>query len=130
MAGCARAAPKRTVAALDANPGNLAALERVIRDAGYGFCGARTPADLLLALKRESPGLVLVDLDGLASDDLEFLSVIQKHTIPFIVVSSSPHPTAPGVLSVGPDAIFTKPLALKKFLSLVAALLDTEGAEE
>lgn len=130
MANRVEGATRRTVAALDVRPGNLLALERVISGAGYGFFGATSLDELVRVMDNHSPDLVLVDLDGLPVRDLAFLSEIKDRRIPFLVISSESSRLSPDDDSlIGPHSILTKPLALKRFLALVASLLEPDPVD-
>ena len=54
---------------IDDDPSIHESLRAVVEEAGYGFCGALSGREGLRLLDNERPDLLLLDVDGIITDD-------------------------------------------------------------
>ncbi len=104
-------------------------LVAVLEEEGYAVVGAVDGREALVALARDGPDLVLMDvmmpgLDG-PSAYRAMRSLAPERTVPVVLMSAA---ADPGQLPAGIAGFLPKPFDLEQLLGLVAGLL-ADGAD-
>jgi DNA-binding NtrC family response regulator len=104
------------------------ALEKALREEGYGVVNAATGAEGLEALASEAMALVLLDYKMPGMSGLEVLERIKESQPDLPVVFMTGHssiPTALDSLRMGATAYLTKPFHLADLRATIKKVLET-----
>ena len=116
-------AAAKTVLIVDDDPDIVLVLRAMLEDAGYVAVATNTASDLMDVLKRNRPGLILLDMLLSGHDGREIVTQLKARPdtchIPILMLSA--HPTAErDARSAGADDFLAKPFEMEVLLAKVA----------
>jgi two-component system KDP operon response regulator KdpE len=114
-----------TILVVDDEPQLRRAMRATLADLGYSVIEAKTGEEALEMLRRETPDLILLDLNMPGIGGLETCRAIREHfDIPIIVLSvRNTERDKVEVLDAGADDYVTKPFGIQELLARIRAAI-------
>lgn len=121
----------RPILVVDDEELNIRVIAAALRRAGYEAVCTRSPSEALERVFRDSPRLVLLDLNMPEMDGLTLLGKIRERSlVPIIMVTGVDRSdTAVRALRMGAYDYVTKPIDFRRLLDTIQLALGTECAE-
>jgi serine/threonine protein kinase len=111
---------------------NLRVIGAALKHAGYAPICSRAPSEALDLIRRESPRLILLDLNMPEMDGLTLLGKIRERSgVPVIMVTGVDRSdTAVRALRLGAYDYVTKPIDFRRLLDTIQVALGTEHVDD
>jgi two-component system alkaline phosphatase synthesis response regulator PhoP len=115
----------------DDHPPTVTMIREVLEAAGYAVVTAANGPECLLAVEREQPDLVILDVIMPIMDGVKTLQVLRANQetkdLPVIILSiKGKGADISAGLAAGADLYFTKPFDLEQLVATVKRVLETE----
>jgi DNA-binding response OmpR family regulator len=122
--------PKKVLVA-DDHPPTVTMIREVLEAKGYAVVTAANGPECLLAVERERPDLVILDVIMPIMDGVQTLQVLRANEetkeLPVIILSvKGKGADISAGLAAGADLYFTKPFDVDQFIATVERVLETE----
>lgn len=131
MTGESTRATRKKVLIADDHPPTVTMIQEVLEAEGYDVVAAANGPECLLAVEREKPDLVILDVIMPIMDGVKTLQVLRANEetkdLPVIILSiKGKGADISAGLVAGADLYFTKPFDLGQLVATVKRVLETE----